>query len=213
MYNPQSFREESLPVLHRFLQQHSLATLVTLGAEGLTASHIPLLLEPERGPFGTLYGHLSRANPQWRDFSPAHQALAIFNGPQHYISPSWYPTKQETGKVVPTWNYVAVHAYGNLEIHDDPDWLRAHVAELTAKHESAFPQPWSPDDAPPDYIRQLLNGIVGIELPIAKLEGKWKVSQNRPAQDRAGVSTGLEAQHNPESDAMAALVRRYTESL
>jgi transcriptional regulator len=213
VYNPQSFREERIPVLHELLQQHSLASLVTFGAGGLTASHIPLLLEPDRGPLGTLYGHVSRANPQWRDFSADIAALAIFAGPQRYISPSWYPSKQETGKVVPTWNYAVVHAYGTLEIHDDPDWLRAHVGKLTARHESQFPRPWSPGDAPPDYIRQLLNGIVGIELPIAKLEGKWKVSQNRPAADRLGVAHGLEQQHGPESEAMAALVRRYTESL
>jgi transcriptional regulator len=212
VYNPQNFREERIPVLHELLREHSLASLVTFGGEGLTASHIPLLLEPEQGPFGTLYGHMSRANPQWHNFSSAFAALAIFAGPQHYISPSWYPSKQETGKVVPTWNYAVVHAHGNLEIHEDPDWLRAHVGKLTALHESEFVQPWSPDDAPPDYIRQLLNGIVGIELPIAKLEGKWKVSQNRPAADRLGVVHGLEELNRPESVAMAALVRRYTES-
>jgi transcriptional regulator len=192
MYNPRHFREERIPVIHELIRSHSLATLVTMSPAGLMASHVPMLIEAQPEPFGTLRCHLARANPQWRDFSPDVPALAIFSGPQHYISPLWYETTAETGKVVPTWNYAIVHAYGPLKVTEDAEWLREMVAKLTDVHESVFPEPWKVEDAPADFIAGQLKGIVGIEMPIARLEGKWKVSQNRPAQDRQGVVAGLQ---------------------
>jgi transcriptional regulator len=193
MYNPQHFREERIPVLHDLIRSHSLATLVTMHPGGLMASHVPMLLDPQPEPFGTLRCHLARANSQWRDFSPDVPALAIFSGPEHYISPLWYETTAETGKVVPTWNYAIVHAYGPLQVIEDAAWLREMVTNLTDVHESGFPEPWKVEDAPADFIAGQLKAIVGIEIPIARLEGKWKISQNRPAKDRQGVVSGLEA--------------------
>jgi transcriptional regulator len=206
MYIPQSFKEESIPVLHELMAQQGFATLVTLGSEGLTANHIPLVLDREPAPFGVLRGHVSRANPLWRDFSSEVEALAIFSGPQHYITPSWYPTKTETGKVVPTWNYAVVHAHGPLRVMDDAEWLKRHLKNLTNAHESKLPTPWKVDDAPSDFIESLIKGIVGLELPIQRLEGKWKVSQNRSVKDREGVITGLHELDTPESQVMAGLV-------
>src|ERR1700722_8852502 len=146
MYLPPVFREESVEVLHALMREHPLATLVTLDADGIVANHIPLLVDVEPLPYGTLLGHVARANPVWRDFSSEIPALVIFSGPEHYISPSWYPSKQEHGRVVPTWNYVAVHAYGRLAIHEDPEWLRSLVTRLTATHEAQFEQPWAVAD-------------------------------------------------------------------
>ncbi len=185
------------------MRQHSLAALVTLGPDGLIANHVPLILYPEVGPLGTLRGHLSRTNPQWRDSLPEVSALAIFQGPSAYITPSWYPTKQESGKVVPTYNYMVVHAHGPLQTYDDPSLLERNVRALTELHESRFAEPWSVDDAPADYVKGMLKGIVGIEIPIAKLEGKWKLSQNRPAEDQRGAVDGLGQTADPLSAAMA----------
>jgi transcriptional regulator len=206
MYNPPHFREERLEVLHRLIQENSLATFVTLGADGLIANHIPLILDPEPAPLGTLRGHLSRANLQWRDSLPGAPALAIFQGPEAYITPSWYPTRQETGRVVPTWNYVAVHAHGPFRTFEDPVLLEQHVRTLTHHKEAAFPCPWSVDDAPADFFHGQLAGIIGIEISITRLEGKWKVSQNRSIKDRAGVVEGLQASGNPADKTMADLV-------
>ncbi len=178
-------------MIHHLIRSHSLATLVTMGREGLMASHVPMLLDPQPEPFGTLRCHLARANSQWRNFSPDVPALVIFSGPEHYISPLWYRTTVETGKVVPTWNYAIVHAYGPLKAIEDAGWLREMVTTLTDVHEAGFPEPWKVEDAPADYITGLLQAIVGIEIPIARLEGKWKVSQNRTAKDREGVVSGL----------------------
>jgi transcriptional regulator len=155
---------------------------------------------------GLLKGHLSRANQQWRDFLPSVEALAIFSGPQHYITPSWYPEKLETGKVVPTWNYAVVHVYGHLKVIEDAEWLMDHLNSLTQVHEAAMPRPWKVSDAPADYIASLVKGIVGLELPIERLEGKWKVSRNQPERNRVGVIEGLEQLNTPESLAMKDLV-------
>jgi transcriptional regulator len=203
VYLPAHFREDRLEVLHRFIKQQSFATLVTLGADGLIANHIPLVLHTDPAPLGTLRGHVSKANPQWRDSRPDVPALAIFHGPSAYISPSWYPTKRETGRVVPTYNYVVVHAHGPLATFTEPSLLEQHLRTLTSQHEASFPMPWTIDDAPTDFFHGLLKSIVGIEIPIRRLEGKWKASQNRPAADRAGVVTGLRATGCP---AMADLV-------
>lgn len=200
MYNPAQFREDRVPVLQDALRQSGLGTLITYGPEGLIATHAPMLLMDGPGPYGTLWGHVSRGNPQWRQSAPEVDALAIFMGPDAYISPSWYATKQQTGKVVPTWNYVAIHAYGRAEFFDDPDQLLKVVTDLTDTHEARLAgggEPWAVSDAPADFVRSQLKGIVGFRLPITRLEGKWKMSQNRPEQDRAGVVAGLSVQADP----------------
>lgn len=206
MYRPQPFDEERIEVMHALMQRHSLATLVTVGPAGLAANHVPLLLDPEPAPYGTLRGHVARANPMWREFDAQTGALAVFVGPQAYITPSWYPTKRATGRVVPTWNYAAVHAAGPLVVHDDVGWLRNLVTQLTQVHETAQPQPWQVGDAPADFIDTMLKAIVGIEIPIRRLEGKWKASQNRGADDRAGVAEGLRALGDDQQRAMANIV-------
>jgi transcriptional regulator len=190
MYNPPHFKEDRVSVLHAAIRAAGLATLVTTGPDGLVAGHIPFLLDPEPAPFGTLHGHLARGNPQGHSDSDG-EALAIFLGPDAYVTPSYYATKRETGKVVPTWNYVAIHAYGKLEFCDDADWLLALVTRLTRRHEAGRAAPWEASDAPADFIRGQLKGIIGFAMPIARLEGKWKMSQNRPEADRAGAAEGL----------------------
>ena len=204
MYTPPAFKEERIEVLHEAMRSAGLATLVTLTAEGLVASHVPMLLDPEPAPFGSLIGHVARPNPQARA-EPTVQALAIFQGADAYVTPSWYATKRATGKVVPTWNYVAVHAYGTLELFDDPARLLDVVTRLTQREEGGRPAPWAVSDAPADFTQAMLRGIVGFALPIARLEGKWKMSQNRPAEDRAGVAAGLAAEGRDE---VAALIER-----
>ena len=206
MCNPPHFREDRLPVLHAFIRDHGFATLVTLGPDGLVADHIPMEVHADDGPLGTLRGHVSRANPLWHRAAPEMEALAIFQGPQAYVTPAWYPTKQDTGKVVPTWNYAVVHAHGPLRAIEDREWLRALVERLTTRHEADRADPWHVTDAPEDFVEGMLKGIVGIEIPIARLEGKWKVSQNRPAPDRTGVVTGLRAAGGSVRAAMADLV-------
>jgi transcriptional regulator len=207
MYIPKAHEEKRIEVLHDLIESQPLASLVTMGQSGLFASHLPMVLERGTATHGLLKGHLSRANQQWRDFLPSVEALAIFSGPQHYITPSWYPEKFETGKVVPTWNYVVVHAYGHLKVIEDAAWLMDHLKSLTSIHEAASPIPWKVSDAPADYVESMVKGIVGLELPIERIEGKWKVSQNRPERDRAGVAKGLERLNTPESLAMKALVK------
>jgi transcriptional regulator len=189
MYLPSQFREERVPVMHDLIRKRPLATIVTVGAQGLTANHIPMLVQQEPEPYGTLVGHVARGNSLWR--SAGTEALAIFGGPDHYISPNWYQEKQEHGRVVPTWNYAAVHAHGTLVVHEDREWLLELVTRLTRTHEAQFEQPWKVADAPPEYVEGLLKGIVGIEIPIVRLEGKWKMGQNRSAADRAGAALGL----------------------
>ena len=206
MYVTPLFKEEDLPVLHDAIRQSGLATLVTLGAAGMEASHVPMLLDPEPAPFGTLHGHIARGNPQWQRAAADGHALAIFLGPDAYISPSWYATKQETGKVVPTWNYVAIHVYGPVRFFDDADRLLPHVTKLTESHEARRAAPWAVTDAPEDYIRGQLKRIIGFEIPIARLEGKWKMSQNRPGQDRVGVVEGLVREGGPAEAVVAKIV-------
>ena len=208
MFVPAHFEETRLAVLHELVRNHPLATLVTLDQDGLNANHIPMELDPEPSPLGTLRGHVSRANPMWRNFSADVGTLVIFQGPETYITPSWYQTKQESGKVVPTWNYAVVHAYGPLRIVDDTVWLRTLVERLTDRHEAQRAKPWEVADAPEDYIKGQLGGIVGIEIPIARLIGKWKVSQNRPDADRKGVVQGLQELGKSDGGCMADLVDR-----
>jgi transcriptional regulator len=213
MYVPAHFEETRPDVLGRLIHDHPLAALVTLGRDGLSANHIPLELDPGPAPLGTLRGHVARANPVWRDFSRDVEALAIFQGPQAYISPAWYETKRETGKVVPTYNYIVVHAYGPLRIVEDRAWLRALVERLTTRfeagrHEASQPEPWKVTDAPAEYIEQMLGAIIGVEIPLTRLVGKWKVSQNRPAVDRDGVVSALGEMDDQDARAMSALVKK-----
>ena len=205
MYIPRVNKEERVHVLHKLMEDQPFASLITMGSSGLFASHIPMVLE-QNGAMGQLRGHISRANAQWRDYTASVEALAIFSGPQHYITPSWYREKQETGKVVPTWNYVVVHAYGHLKVIEDGEWLMAHLQRLTSIHEAESAIPWKIGDAPADYIASQIKGIVGLEMDIARLEGKWKVSQNRSAEDRKGVVQGLNELNTAESLAMKLLV-------
>jgi transcriptional regulator len=208
MYVPAHFEETRQEVLSRLIHDHSLAALVTLGSDGLNANHIPLELDPAPAPLGTLRGHVARGNPVWQDFSRDVEVLAIFQGPQAYISPAWYQTKRETGKVVPTYNYIVVHAYGPMRIVEDRVWLRALVERLTNRHEAGKPEPWKVTDAPADFIEQMLGAIVGIEIPLTRLVGKWKVSQNRPAVDREGVVKALGEMEDGGARAMSGLVKK-----
>jgi transcriptional regulator len=206
MYLPRHFDESRVDVLHGLIHAHPLGTLVTLTAAGLEANHIPFEVDPEPAPFGTLRGHVARANPVWRECSRDVEALVVFQGPDTYVSPAWYPTKQETGKVVPTWNYAVVHAHGTPRFIDDREWLRAFVTTLTNRHESARPEPWQVTDAPADYIDTMLGAIVGLEIPVTRLLGKWKMSQNRPAQDRGGVVDGLRREGGSAGATIADIV-------
>lgn len=207
MYIPQANKEDRIPVMHKLMEDEPFASLITVGPLGVVASHIPMVLE-QNGAMGVLKGHLSRANMQWRDYSPSVEALAIFSGPQHYITPSWYPEKQMSGRVVPTWNYAVVHAYGHLRVIEDGEWLMAHLQKLTSIHEAESPVPWKIGDAPAGYIASQIKGVVGLEMMIERLEGKWKVSQNRPEQDRMGVAKGLAELNTTESLRMKTLVER-----
>jgi transcriptional regulator len=192
MYIPKSFAAPSAAAMHTLMRAHPLGALVTLAQAGLVANHIPMQLLADAGPHGVLRAHVARANPLVRDLQAA-DALVIFQGPQAYVSPLWYPSKQLTGKAVPTWNYMVVHAHGPLRIVEEAQWLRAQLEALTATHEAGKAQPWSMDDAPQDYIATMMNAIVGIEIPIMRLEGKWKLSQNQPPPNRDGVIAGLAA--------------------
>ena len=191
MYTPKAFEVTDLALLHAAMKQSELATLVTMTTQGLVATHLPLLLDETKGEYGTLTGHVSRANLQWRETDTKAEALIIFLGLDTYVSPNWYPAKQETGRVVPTWNYAAIHAYGRLTFFEDPEWLRTMVTELTKRHEASFPAPWQVTDAPAVYIDSQLKAIVGFEFRILRLEGKQKFNQNRSVEDRLGVIEGL----------------------
>jgi transcriptional regulator len=208
MYIPKHFEERRVEVLHELIRRRPLAALVVLTSNGLDANHIPFQVDPHPTPFGTLRGHIARANPLWRHFSSDIEALAIFQGPGAYISPSWYPTKRETAKVVPTWNYAVVHAYGALRVIEDRVWLRRLVESLTNQHEAERDDSWKVTDAPSDFIEHLLGSIIGIEIPITRLIGKWKVSQNRPIRDKEGVIEGLLQEGYDSGASMADLVRQ-----
>jgi len=207
VYVPSHFKEDRVDVLHDLMQATGLATIVSMTAEGMIASHAPLMLDPEPAPYGTLIGHLARANPHWRLLDHDVQTLVIFQGPDGYITPSYYAAKREHGKVVPTWNYAAIHAYGTLEVFDDPERLLAVVTRLTERHEEPRTRPWAVSDAPDDFIAGMLRGIVGIALPVVRLEGKLKMSQNRPAADLSGVVEGL---RGDGQDGLAEAVVRAT---
>jgi transcriptional regulator len=205
MYLPGHFAETRVEVLHDLMREHPFATLVAHGGDGLSANHLPLHFTAGTGLHGALQGHVARANPLWRDAADS-EVLVIFQGPQAYVTPSWYATKHADGKAVPTWNYVVVHARGRLRVIDDPAWLREQLETLVAEHEAGFAKPWQISDAPPDYIEKMLKAIVGIEIVISELGGKWKTSQNQPEINRAGVVAGLREQGRDDARQMAELV-------
>ncbi len=204
MYQPTLHREDRLDVQHALIESHPLGLLISNGAEDLLANAIPFILKRGAGLHGTLLAHLARANPQWQTLD-CQKVLVVFQGPQAYVSPSHYETKKETGKVVPTWNYAIVQARGIARVHTDAAWLDAQIEALTAKQEQGRAHAWAVSDAPRSYIESQLKGIVGIEIEIAAIDGKWKVSQNRQAADRRGVAEGIADTH-PE---LAMLVREY----
>lgn len=206
MYLPAYFEESRAGVLHALMRARPLATLVTLADSGLVANHVPVETVGEPLPHGMLRGHIARANPLWREYRAGSEALAIFQGPQAYISPSFYPSKQETGEVVPTWDYAVVHARGTLRFVQDRVWLRALVTRLTDAHEASRPVPWKIGDAPPPYIEKMLSMIVGFELSITGLTGKWKLSQNHSATNRLGVAKGLRGAAGAESREVADML-------
>ena len=207
MYQPPHHREDRLEVQQALIRAHPLGTLITFAAGRLEANLIPFLLDAARGANGVLQGHVARANGLWREHDPAVEALVVFRGPEAYITPSWYATKAETGKVVPTWNYAVVQVRGPLHIIEERDWLRAQIEALTRSQERRRDHPWAVGDAPEAFVEAQMKGIVGIEIPIAHIEGKWKVSQNRPEADRRGVVDGLAASDDAAAEAMAELVR------
>jgi len=205
MYVAPAYWEEHLPSIHALMREIRLAHLVTATAEGIIATPLPLFVDEGEGDKGTLYGHVARANPQWKT-APTCDAMAMFAGTDAYVTPSWYPTKQENGKVVPTWNYIAVHAYGPVEFFEDADRLLDVVTRLTDLHEGTRAAPWSVTDAPADFIKAQLKGIVGLRIPIARLDAKRKMSQNRNAADRAGVIKGLAESDRPSDRIASALI-------
>ncbi len=208
MYVPTHFAETRVEVLHDLVRAHPLGALVVLAPDGLDANHIPFEIDREPAPFGTLRGHVARANPVWRHFSPQVDALAVFQGPHAYVSPAWYASKREHGKVVPTWNYAVVHVHGPLRVIDDRGWLRQFVERLTNRYEANRSDPWKVGDAPREFIDTMVGAIVGIEIPIARMTGKWKVSQNRADKDRVGVAHGLTQEPGEAAAAMVRLLQQ-----
>jgi len=208
-YNPTHFKEERRETLHQLVRDHPLGLLVTQGSSGaLEADAIPFLLDTEADGRTVLRAHVARANPVWREARTEADSLVVFQGPQAYVTPNWYPSKAENGKAVPTWNYITVQARGRLVVRDDAAWLRAFVTRLTQRHEATQARPWAVGDAPPDYIDTMLRAIVGIEIPVTSLIGKWKMSQNHASANREGVARGLREQGDEQALAVAALVER-----
>jgi transcriptional regulator len=207
MYIPAAFQQHDLAQLHGLIRQQPLASLISHSAAGLQASHLPLWLAADEGEFGTLYGHFARANSQWQELAAGAEVLAIFTGAEGYISPSWYPSKAEHGKAVPTWDYQSVHAYGQIEVFEDAERLLQLLGRLTAQHEHRQSQPWAIADAPRAYIDKMLRAIVGFSLPIQRLEGQWKLSQNRSTTDRAGVQQALSASPDAGAQELAQQIK------
>jgi transcriptional regulator len=207
MYTPAQFKVEDVGEAHALMRAHPFAILVTQGADGLVATHLPTVLKVDgANPLGRIECHLARPNPQWKGFAADTDALLIFQGPEAYVRPGWYPSKAEHGKVVPTWNYAVVHAYGRLEVVNEQAWLLAHVDELSRQQEAPYEARWLTSDAPENFLAMMTRGIVGLRLAITRLEGKVKMSQNREARDRAGVVQGLMERAKGQDVATAALV-------
>jgi len=209
MYVPKQHEESDVSVLYALIKAHPLATWVTHSGEQLLVNHIPMLLDKARGEFGTLVGHVARANPVWHSFSATVPSIAVFQGPESYITPSWYPSKHAHGKAVPTWNYAVVHAHGVPRAIEDRHWLLEHLNQLTDLHEADQALPWKVADAPKEFTDRMVGAIVGIEVPVTRLIGKWKVSQNRPEPDKLGVVAGLLGRADARSRDMATLVQEH----
>jgi transcriptional regulator len=203
MYLPSHFVEPRLTELHQLMRSRPLATIVADRGHGLDAEHIPLLLDDSRGDYGILQGHVAKANPIWREVRDGAEVLVLFHGPQHYVSPNWYPSKREHGKAVPTWNYAVVHARGRIHWKPEGEWLREMLERMTNRHEQAQAQPWRVTDAPREYIERQLQAIVGFEIAISSLTGKWKLSQNRSVMDRAAVISALQGESSSDASEMA----------
>jgi transcriptional regulator len=207
MYQPQAFREDRIDVQHALIRAHPLGLLVTAGPAGLLANLFPFLLD-EGGERGTLRLHIARANPQWKEIEAVEECLVVFQGPQDYVTPSWYATKRETGKVVPTWNYATVHVWGRPRVMNDDAWLRRQLEDLTASREGLREAPWKVDDAPADFVTMQMRAVVGVEIAIARIEGKWRMSQNRPEADRQGVIEGFRATGEAGAEIAALVAER-----
>jgi transcriptional regulator len=208
MYCPAHFREDRPETLAALIERFPLATVIVSGPDGLVADHIPLLYHPARGPHGTLVGHVARSNPLWR-LPPQQGLLVVFQGPSTYVSPNWYATKQAHGKVVPTWNYAVVHAWCTLVAIRDPAAVLGIVTQLTDRHEASQPHPWHVDDAPAEYTAQMAKLVVGIDLAVTRMQGKWKVSQNQPQENRESAVLGLLGEGTEDATQMAQLVRSH----
>jgi transcriptional regulator len=208
MYRPDHFRVDDIAQMHALMRARPLAALVSAGVSGLYATHLPIVLKAE-GELGAIECHLARANPHWKDLAEGGEALMIFQGPEAYITPNWYASKAETGKVVPTWNYAAVHAYGRPQVMQDKEWMLRHVSDLTAQQEAGEPQPWAVTDAPESFVDVMLRGIVGFRFDILRLEGKWKMSQNREMRDRVTTAAGLEQRGKNEDAQVAEVIRAH----
>lgn len=200
MHIPGSFREERIEQLHALMTTHPLGLLISYGASGLQASPVPFTLYPHEGELGVMRAHLARANPHWKVLADCDDCLVMFQGEDGYVTPSWYPSKADNQRTVPTWNYVAVEARGKPAIVEDPTWLRRQLDDLTAQHEGVRPQPWSVADAPEAYIASQLKAIIGIEIPIEDIQGKWKLSQNKSERDFQGVINGMTDRHDPHGN-------------
>ncbi|MBL0728814.1 FMN-binding negative transcriptional regulator [Piscinibacter sp. HJYY11] len=211
MYTPSHFDEQRPEPLQQLLHDHPLGLLITNGQNGLDANPVPFLHEPREGTPGVLSCHVARANPVWKE-AAGEEVLVVFQGPQAYVSPNWYPSKFDNGKAVPTWNYIVVQARGTLVVRDEVEWLRGFVTRLTQRHESTQAVPWQVGDAPPDYLDAMLRGIVGLEIPLSSLRGKWKMSQNHPAANREGVARGLRARGTEATATVAGWVERAAPS-
>jgi transcriptional regulator len=209
MYRPDLFRVDDVPQMHALMRARPFAALISAGPMGLYATHLPTVLK-EEGPYGLIECHLARGNPHRNDLAAGSEAMMIFQGAEAYITPNWYPSKANHGKVVPTWNYAVVHAYGRPEVMEDSEWLRRHVSDLTAQQERSEAQPWAVTDAPDSFVNAMVRGIVGFRFAITRLEGKWKMSQNREMADRAGVVEGLGRRAEGDDEEVAELVARHT---
>jgi len=212
MYVPKQNEETRTEVMHSLIRAHPFGVWVSLGDGELSANHIPFELAPERGEFGTLVGHVARANPIWRSAPSGILGLVTFQGPQSYITPSWYPSKHEHGKAVPTWNYAVVHAYGSPSFIEDKAWLYAHVTNLTNRHEASQALPWAVSDAPADFTERMIGSIIGVEIPIQKLIGKWKMGQNRSESDQLGVVAGLLGKEDAQATGVAKVMQQNLRS-
>ena len=211
MYIPKFNAEHDTAALYSLIRSNPLGAWTTIRGDEIAINHLPLILHDSEGDYGILRGHVARSNDIWRNFSKTNDSIVVFQGDQAYITPSWYPSKHQHGKAVPTWNYTVVHAHGIPTIHDDKEWLLAHLNELTDTHESTQALPWKVSDAPSDFTNQLAKAIVGIEIPITKLVGKWKLGQNKSEADKLGIISGLTSREDAQSLALANQLRSHME--